>query len=741
MLKFLYSNRLIISVITGAILIVVGGTYYLNHHSYERKLEKERNIRLDYKQWHLPEGVKARIGSGTISKIQYSPDGNLLAVVSSIGVWILNEQTAEPRHLIAAHSGVINSISFSPDVNTLAVGTENGTVQIWDITTGELLKTFTTQEYISGVENVFFLPDGRTLIVMSSYKVDLWDVAKGQLKKTLSAIENRITDYNVNNIPSMSTGVGSYKHSIRSDGIIAASSSYDGTCHLWNIAKRKKIRTFKVGSSRFSIPISFSSDLGTLASANRSIKGPMQGSVWEINLWDVNSQTQQKIHETDDLIFEIPFLVFSPDGNLLACFIDNAIQIWDVNTGRKKKRLKGHKNVVSTVAFSSDNRTLVSASYDNTIRVWDVDTGKEKKELIGYGGAFREVSLSADTQLLSLSGIGTGVTHLWNTNTGQHENTFIKHKKPVWGGVLSSDGSKFANHSLLKKTIHLWDVNTGKLIKLNGPRNHVSGIKFSRDGKMLASWGLSRNRKYNILHYDVETGDIQRTLQLKAQEKFSGTEDIFFDKEMFAGIGKFFDPNLFVWNLVTGDYDITDLEDSEIGGGTEISVGRFSSDGRILAIVYGGLTKYGNHIILRDVKTGEYIRTLIGHTHDIESLAFSPDSQILASGGEFREKTIRLWNIDTGSSKVLTDPSWKLSPVKFDAAVASSLAFSSDGQMLASGMKLGDIYLWDTATGEKKRILRGHSKRISHLFFSPDGKTLISKSDDGTVLIWELAQL
>lgn len=743
MIKFLYSNRHIIGVITVVTFIVVGGTYYLKHLSDERMFEKERNMRLDNKQWHLPEGVKARIGSGTISKIQYSPDGTLLAVVSSIGVWIFNEQTAEPQHLLAAHTGVINSISFSPDGSTLAVGTENGTVQIWNISTGEHQKTFTRRGYYFGVNNVFFMPDGSTLAVVYSYSLlDLWDVATDQRKNPLLAVESGTTDDNNNNTPNMYMSLGGYNNSYSSDGKTVASKRDNNTFTFWDIPTRKEIRTLKVTSSKFSRRIiSFSSDLGTLAIANRRNIGPGHDRVWEINLWDVNSQTKKRIFETDKFILEIPFLVFSPDGNLLASYIDNAIQIWDVNSGKKKKRIKGHKSIVSTVAFSSDNQTLVSASYDNTIRIWDVDTGKEKKTLTGYGGGFREVSLSADTQTLSLRDRSTGIIHLWNTNTGQHVKTFIGHKKGNTGAVLNSDGSKLASYSVYGNTIQLWDVNTDKLSKLKGPRRHVSGVAFSRDGEVLASWGVSGNRKDIIYFYDTDTSSIQQTLQLTAQEDFSGSEDIYFDKKMFTGVGKFFEPNLFVWNLVTGQYNITDLEDTEIGGGTEIGVGRFSSDGRILAIVYGGLTKFGNHIILRDVKTGEHIRTLIEHADDVESLAFSLDSGTLASGGEFRDNTIRLWNIETGSSRVLTDPSWTDSHVKFNATVASSLTFSPDGQTLASGMKLGDIYLWDTETGEKKRILRGHSKRISHLFFSPDDKTLISVSDDGTVLIWNLTHV
>ena len=732
MAKFFYSNRLFIGVLTGVILIVIGGTYYFKHLDNERTLEKERNMRLDYQQWHLPEGAKARIGTGTIHAMQYSPDGNLLAVVSGIGVWILDAQTAEPRHLLAAHTGIINSISFSPDGSTLAVGTKNGTVQLWDTSTGEHQKTFTRQEYRSGVDNVFFMPDGRTLAVIYFSMLDLWDIVTGKRKNTLLAASENDPDANVRYIPNMYMSFRGHRNSFSSDGKTVASYIDDGKFRFWDVATRKEIQTLKAEpSGKFGQLVSFSSDLQTVAFVSyNSYKGQSQIQVWHVNLWGANYQTQIK---TDN--FELPFLVFNLDGNFIASYVNKAIRIWDVNTGKEKKRFKGHKSTVTTVAFSPDNRTLVSSSYDNTLRFWDVDTGKEKKTVAGYDTFFRDVSLSADAQTLMSLGLGSGIIRLWNSNTGQHEKNFIGHKKGVSDAALSPDGRRLASSSFLKNSIHLWDVNTGKLSKLKGPSRYVSGVAFSRDGETLASLGSSGKRKDVIQFYDADTGRIQRTLQLTDQDDFSGSEDLYFDKKMFAGIGKFFNPNLFVWNLVTGDYNITDM------GSREINVARFSPNGRVLAIVSDTRTQQAprmeRNIVLRDVETGDHIRTLVGHTDDVESLAFSPDSRTLASGSGMRDKTIRLWDIETGSSKVVTDPSWA-DNARMYARVASKIAFSPDGQTFASGMKRGDIHLWETATGAKKKTLRGHSRRITHIFFSADGQTLISVSDDGTMLIWNL---
>ena len=250
MLKFLYVNRLLITVLMGVIIIVVGGSYYLEHLDNMKALEKERNLRLDYEQWHLPEGAIARIGSGTIQTMQYSPVGNTIAIAGSIGVWIVDAQTAETRNLLAAHTGIINSISFSSDGRTLAVGTENGEAQLWDTSTGKHQKTFAIRDSFFGVDNVFLMPDGRTLAVIHLSMVDLWDIATGQRKNTISAVENRTTDEKVNNTSNMYMSLGGYKNSFSADGKTVASDSEKDTFRFWDIATRKEVQTLKAEPPR-----------------------------------------------------------------------------------------------------------------------------------------------------------------------------------------------------------------------------------------------------------------------------------------------------------------------------------------------------------------------------------------------------------------------------------------------------------------------------------------------------------
>ena len=83
----------------------------------------------DYTTLNLPEGAKARLGKGQINEIAYSPDGALLAVASSIGVWLYDTNTYQEIELLTHTSGVY-SVSFSPDGNTLATGNRDRTIPL-----------------------------------------------------------------------------------------------------------------------------------------------------------------------------------------------------------------------------------------------------------------------------------------------------------------------------------------------------------------------------------------------------------------------------------------------------------------------------------------------------------------------------------------------------------------------------------------------------------------------------------
>ncbi|AKG22118.1 trypsin-like peptidase domain-containing protein [Calothrix sp. 336/3] len=118
--------------------------------------------------------------------------------------------------------------------------------------------------------------------------------------------------------------------------------------------------------------------------------------------------------------------------------------------------------------------------------------------------------------------------------------------------------------------------------------------------------------------------------------------------------------------------------------------------------------------------------TLTGHSNWVSSVAFSPDGQTLASGS--LDNTIKIWNPKTG--KLITTLTGHSNWV-------SSVAFSPDGQTLASGSGDKTIKIWNPKTGKLITTLTGHSDSVYSVAFSPDGQTLATGSHDKTIKIWD----
>ena len=124
---------------------------------------------------------------------------------------------------------------------------------------------------------------------------------------------------------------------------------------------------------------------------------------------------------------------------------------------------------------------------------------------------------------------------------------------------------------------------------------------------------------------------------------------------------------------------------------------------------------------------GEKIATLEGHITMVNTVSFSPDGTILASGS--RDNTVRLWNVSTRE---------QIATLNGHSSEVLSVAFTPDGTTLASGSNDGTVKLWDVATRESTDTFEEHTKAVL-LVFSPDGKILASGSNDNTVRLWDVS--
>ncbi|MEH2059583.1 MAG: serine/threonine-protein kinase [Nostoc sp.] len=247
--------------------------------------------------------------------------------------------------------------------------------------------------------------------------------------------------------------------------------------------------------------------------------------------------------------------------------------------------------------------------------------------------------------------------------------------------AISPDSHTLASGSD-DKIVKLWDLNTKKVLaSFSGHSQAVKSVTFSPDGQILA------------------TASDDKTIKL--------------------------------WQVETLEEICTLL-----GHSHAVKSVAFSPDGQILAS-----GSWDKTIKLWDVNTGREIATIAGHQLQVNSVAFSPDGKLLASASY--DRTIRLWQIpalESSQKELQNRPSYSLlSTLSGHAWAVLTVAFSPDGQILATGSDDNTIKLWEVNTGQLICTLVGHSWSVVAVAFSADGETLLSASCDKTVKLWRIS--
>ena len=130
-----------------------------------------------------------------------------------------------------------------------------------------------------------------------------------------------------------------------------------------------------------------------------------------------------------------------------------------------------------------------------------------------------------------------------------------------------------------------------------------------------------------------------------------------------------------------------------------------------------------------DVATGEDKAILIGHTTRVNSIAYSPDGETIATTGWYRDNTVRLWDTQTGQN-IFTS--------RMQMPWDTFVIFAPNGTTYAAAAADNTVHLWNGKTGKHKIILTGHTKQVSCAAYSPDSKTLATGSYDGTIRLWDV---
>lgn len=429
-------------------------------------------------------------------------------------------------------------------------------------------------------------------------------------------------------------------------------------------------------------------------------------------------------------------LAFSADGKMLAAALlteplegtkdtntTSEIRVWEIASGQVLRTLSAGNIHLKAIAFSPDGRSLVSGGLSNVVTLWDLTSGRPSRTFIGRSQIVNSVMFVPDGSHVA-SGSWDSAADFWSVTDAappRQAPTFPLSTSPLVPVVFNPAARRLASIPFLDfKKIIVTESSTMRIIR-EIPAEGVSSLAFNSSGKILAC-GTNTG---DVRLWDTDSGNELLTINGTPANDLIAMSP---NNTMIAQVSesesiRLWDvSNQTTFNVLAGHTD-------------DVNYISFSPTGSVLAS-----SSWDETVRLWDLKTSD-VKVLTGHTDRPGPLAFSPDGKVLASiadnidnfGEAFDDKTIRLWEVETG--KELGNLT--------DEAVPLAISFSPDGSALVIGRFNGTIALLDTTGKSQPRILNaGNLPVMSITFISPDVFQTLSMSEDETVVglhLWELS--
>lgn len=595
-----------------------------------------------------------------INHITFSPDGNHLASASedkSLKVWDLT--TGKEFRTMRGHKKAVSRVFFSPDGQTLVSGggRSDGSIIFWDWKTGKKLHHI-KKAHSGEITALRFSPNGKLLISGAYQELKVWDVAtKKQLfvqNERRKSYKDRIIKHNVNDI------VFSPNQKIFATG--SGRSSGKGDIILWDAKTFKLLKHFDLTKSEgYARALAFSKN-GKILYNTGSI-GMVQGRNITTGKLMTNFESKGSGHPCP--------CGFSPDLKYVFSACGSTWVVQSLATGKLVYSRKRDDLSHSSIAFNVKNGSFAVAGQNATehysIDLFYDQTGRLIRSLKGYPGQITSVKFSHNNLQIA-SGNYQRPTRVWEIDGGGGYKNFTEGTYTKRGDITSTVAFSPDDEVLyngVQGRIFAWKTKDAQLVQriMKGAQErrnivltpdgktilHNNGsaqLWDSKTGKAIKNLGRARSMTRCVaispkgdIYYAGGYREIKRWDAKTLKELPTLKVDAYIWEMAFSPDGEF---------LATRDYGLT-IRDPRTGEvmkrfkGNEIKAPIFSPDGNLLAFANG------DNIEVLEVPSFKRLYTLKGHSNTVTSLHFSYDNKLLASGSE--DTSIKLWDVKTGKLK------------------------------------------------------------------------------------------
>jgi WD40 repeat protein len=577
--------------------------------------------------------------TGGVIALALSPDGETMASGSfdgSVRLW--DRATGKQRLCLKPGFGEARSVAFALPRPLLACGGANGNVVIADTESGRTVMVL--HGHTAAVTSVAFARNGRLLVSGSNDgTARIWDTTTWKTRVVLPVHVKR----------------GVWTVAFSPDDTLLAIGSDDGAARLWNTTTWQPVRSLS-GHESYVFALAFSPDGKTLATAG----GDKTAILWEVG-------TGRRLHTLRAHTSYLYGVAFSHDGKVLATGgWDAATRLWDVDTGVLERTISQTDNVW-TVAFSRDDRSLLSSGADPHIYSFDLREPAEGRIMEDMQGEVKRVAFT-----------GTGIAAL-------HKDGQIRLRNEYASGALENSPPPPPPLAVTLRPDGRLDIPALLASPAWKPLLATEPFALTRCDNAIIPLIFSEDRRVVCVYQGgaISLVDVSVNREVWRQPLGESYElcALAPDATMLVG-------------TVMPDKRTNGADIYHTMVGFDIASGRkmFTLAGQseyITSISYAPDSRYfivtaGNTAQIRDARSGRLLRRLSGHTGQVLAAAASRDGRRIVTAS--LDGSARVWDVATGRVLITLR----------DQHPLQAVAFSPNGRQILTGSVDGRVHLWNS---------------------------------------------
>jgi WD40 repeat protein/class 3 adenylate cyclase len=633
------------------------------------------------------EAFADEIRTRTTNEIQWT---NSLSQAQNWGIGSPMKSMTLPGHTTAIESLEVIS------AGRLLSGGNDGQAILWDLETGEILKSFSENSEVEW--NARMTKDMTIAITTRPWDRSLrtWSVATEGVTRVFEDAHDQVIEM----------------ARFSPDDSQFYTASADGTARVWDLTSGDILTRFEGHEGA----VTDIRDIGNSKIVTASIDGTVR--IWDKNTGTLESTTQGPVK------MELTRVDLSRSGRYAVTLTSNGTStVWDTSDGALLFEITDRSGTRNLGDFSPDETALVLPAANGGAIVYDVADG-EILERVGEDEERVVSAFFAPDGKSIFTGSNTGSIKVWNPGEPTDRNLLKGHSDIIYHITFDKDGKRMITSGYDGQSI-VWDLASRKVLArlaADGEESNSAYFSPSQDRILTRTWQGGFRYWDPVTYQPVDLGFAPPP----ASKPPMGGSRVEFTLVM-SGLGR--NPlanNGHFLSLVDGEFLVRHADTGDVVSSFKeqqkpTGLFNYSHDGK--KVVTGS---NGGEIWVWELDTGNPIAKLEGHKGAVSYTSFSPDDSRIVSGGlDFKA---RIWNAHTGDL---------LHTLEGHKSLVVMAVIDPTGQIVATGAADNKIMLWDIKSGERLHTLEGLPGSANIVEFSPTGDRLLGMTVDA-LAIWDI---